>query len=83
MYYILIGTTSLAAKLIKILGASRRFRCLAGERQPCELSLREVGWGDSWNSSELDFPLSELRKVEEGGESFCSCVGLDTRPEHP
>ena len=26
-------TTSLAAKLIKILGARRRFRCLAGERQ--------------------------------------------------
>ena len=35
--------------------------------------------GDSWNSSELDFSLSELRKLEEGGEeSSCSCVGLDT-----
>ena len=30
--------------------------------------------------SELDFPLSELRKLEEGGESFCSCMGLDTSP---
>ena len=28
--------------------------------------------------SELDFPLSELRKLEEGGESFCSCIRLDT-----
>ena len=30
--------------------------------------------------SELDFPLSELRKLEEGGEAFCSCMGLDTSP---
>ena len=30
--------------------------------------------------SELDFPLTELRKLEEGGESFCSCMGLDTSP---
>ena len=41
---------------------------------------RKVGWGDSWNMSEMDFPLSELRKLEEGGESFCSCMGLDTSP---
>ena len=40
----------------------------------------EVGWGDSWSMSELDFPLSELRKLEEGGESFCNCMGLDTSP---
>ena len=40
----------------------------------------EVGWGDSWNMSELDFLLSELGKLEEGGESFCSCTGLDTSP---
>ena len=31
-------------------------------------------------SSRPDFPLSELRKLEEGGESFCSCMGLDTSP---
>ena len=30
--------------------------------------------------SELDFPLSELRKLEEGGEYFCSCLGVDTSP---
>ena len=30
--------------------------------------------------SELDFPLSELRKLEEGRESFCSYMGLDTSP---
>ena len=47
---------------------------------PCELSLKEVGWGDCWNMSEVDFPLSDLRKLEEGGESFCSCMGLDTSP---
>ena len=47
---------------------------------PCELSLREVGLGDSWKMSERDFPLSELRKLEEGGETFCSCMGLDTSP---
>ena len=35
---------------------------------------------DSLSVSELDFPLSELRKLEEGGESFCSCVGMDTSP---
>ena len=35
---------------------------------------------DSLSMSELDFPLSELRKLEEGGESFCSCMGLNTSP---
>ena len=35
---------------------------------------------DSLSMSELNFPLSELRKLEEGGESFCSCMGLDTSP---
>ena len=35
---------------------------------------------DSLSMSELDFPLSELRKLEEGGESFCSFMGLDTSP---
>ena len=35
---------------------------------------------DSLTISELDFSLSELRKLEEGGESFCSCIGLDTSP---
>ena len=37
---------------------------------------------DSWSMSELDFPLSELRKleIEEGGEYFCSCMGVDTSP---
>ena len=35
---------------------------------------------DSLSMSELDFLLSELRKLEESGESFCSCVGLDTSP---
>ena len=33
---------------------------------------------DSWSMSELGFPLSELRKLEEGGEYFCSCMALDT-----
>ena len=47
---------------------------------PCELSPREVGWGDSWSMSELDFPLSELRKLEERGENFCRRMGLDTSP---
>ena len=65
-----------AAKLIKIWGVQRRFRCLAGERQ----SLQAVTEGDSWNMSELDSPLSEPRKVEEGRESFCSCIELDTSP---
>ena len=30
--------------------------------------------------SELNFLLHELRKLKEGGESFCSCMGLDTSP---
>ena len=30
--------------------------------------------------SELDFPLSELRKLEKGGESCCSCMRLGTSP---
>ena len=35
---------------------------------------------DSLNMSELDFPLNELRKLEKGGKSFCSCMGLATSP---
>ena len=35
---------------------------------------------DSSSMSELDFSLSELRKLEEGREFFCSWMGLDTRP---
>ena len=34
----------------------------------------------SVSTSELDFSLSELRKLEEGGEYFCTCMGLDTSP---
>ena len=35
---------------------------------------------NSLSMSELDFHLSELRKLKEGRESFCSCIRLDTSP---
>ena len=35
---------------------------------------------NSWSMSELDFPLSELTKLEEGEEYFCRCMGVDTSP---
>ena len=43
---------------------------LSGRRAaiPASCHREEVGWGNSWNMSELDFPLTELRKLEEGGE---------------
>ena len=50
------------------------------EKQPVTARCVSEKICDSWSISELDFPLSELRKLEEGGEYFCSCMGLDTSP---
>ena len=63
-----------------MVGCGEDFTVWQETGKPRELSSREVGWDDSWNMLELDFPLSELRKLEEGRESFCSCMGLDTSP---
>ena len=50
------------------------------EKQSVTACCVSVKICDSLSMSELDFPLSELKKLEEGGESFCSCMGLDTSP---
>ena len=75
-----MGTALLAAKLIEIRGCGEDSAVWQESGKLRELSLREVGWGDSWNMPELDFLLSELRKLGEGRKSFCSCMGLDTSP---
>ena len=50
------------------------------EKQSVTASCVSVKICNSLSMSELDFPPSELRKLEEGAESFCSCMGLDTSP---
>ena len=50
------------------------------EKQSVTACCVSVEIYDSLSMSELDFPLSELRKLEEGGKPFCGCLGLDTSP---
>ena len=53
---------------------------MAGDRQALQAVTKGDGLGRFLDMSELDFPLSELRKLEEGGEYFCSCMGVDASP---
>ena len=50
------------------------------EKQSLTAPCVSVKICDSLSMSELEFLLNEVIKLEEGGESFCSCMGLDTSP---
>ena len=68
--------------LIVIVSNKNMIKLIRTQKEKQSVTARCVSekiW-DSWSMSELDFLLSELRKLEEGGEYFCSCMGVDTSP---
>ena len=68
--------------LIIIVSNENKIKLIRTHKEKLSVTARcvSVKICDSLSMSELDFPLSELRKLEEGGESFCCCVGLNTGP---
>ena len=68
--------------LIVIVSNENKIKLIRTRKEKQSVTARcvSVKIYNSLSMSELDFPLSELRKLEEGGESFCSCMGLDTSP---
>ena len=68
--------------LIVIVSNENKIRLIRTQKEKQLVTARcvSVKICDSLSILELDFPLSELRKLEEGGESFCSCMRLDTSP---
>ena len=68
--------------LIVIISNESKIKLVRTQKEKQSVTARcvNVKICDFLSMSELDFPLSKPRKLEEGGESFCSCMGLDTSP---
>ena len=68
--------------LIVIVSNENKIKLMSTQKEKQSVTARcvSVKICDSLSLPELDFPLSELKKLEEGGEFFCSCMGLDTSP---
>ena len=68
--------------LLIVIVSNKKIKLIRTRKEKQSVTARcvSVKICDSLSMSELDFPLSELRKLEAGGESFCSCMGLDTSP---
>ena len=68
--------------LIVIVSNENKIKLIRAQKEKHSVTARcvIVKICDSLSMPELDFPLSELRKLPEHGESFCSCMGLDTSP---
>ena len=66
--------------LIVVVSNENKIKLIRARKEKQSVTARcvSVKICDSLGMSELNFPRSELRKLEEGGESFCSCTGLDT-----
>ena len=68
--------------LIVIVSNKNKIKLLRTQKEKQSVTARCVSEKicDFWSMSEVDFPLSKLRKLEEVGEYFCSYMGLDTSP---
>ena len=68
--------------IIVIVSNENKIKLMRTQKEKQSMTVRcvIVKICDSLSMSELDFRLSELRKLEEDGESFCGCMGLDTSP---